>query len=73
MVLTIAWKTLIAHPVRTAVLGVGFGLGVSVMATLLGVGEVVLDQARAPALAGGGDLIVGHGVLGRLLANFADR
>jgi hypothetical protein len=28
------------------------------MATLLGVGEVVLDQARAPALVGGGDLIV---------------
>jgi len=32
---------------------VGFGLGVSVMATLLGVGEVVLDQARSPALSGG--------------------
>ena len=58
MILKLAWKTLVAHPVRTAVLGVGFGLGVSVMATLLGVGEVVLDQARAPALAGGGDLVV---------------
>ena len=53
-----AWKSLVAHPVRTAVLGVGFGLGVSVMATLLGVGEVVLDQARSPKLAGGGDLLV---------------
>ena len=53
-----AWKSLRAHPVRTMVLGVGFGLGVSVMATLLGVGEVVLDQARAPALVGGGDLLV---------------
>jgi hypothetical protein len=40
------------------VLGVGFGLGVSVMATLLGVGEVVLQQARSPKLAGGGDLLV---------------
>ena len=58
MIVKMAWKTLVAHPVRTAVLGVGFGLGVSVMATLLGVGEVVLDQARAPALAGGGDVIV---------------
>jgi hypothetical protein len=58
MIVTMAWKTLAAHPVRTAVLGVGFGLGVAVMATLLGVGEVVLDQARAPALSGGGDLVV---------------
>jgi len=58
VIFTMAWKSLAAHPVRTAVLGVGFGLGVSVMATLLGVGEVVLDQARSPALAGGGDLLV---------------
>lgn len=58
MILTMAWKSLLAHPVRTVVLGVGFGLGVSVMATLLGVGEVVLDQARSPKLAGGGDLLV---------------
>lgn len=58
MILAMAWKSLVAHPVRTAVLGVGFGLGVSVMATLLGVGEVVLDQARSPQLVGGGDLLV---------------
>jgi hypothetical protein len=58
MIVTMAWKTLVAHPVRTAVLGVGFGLGVAVMATLLGVGEVVLEQARAPALSGGGELVV---------------
>ena len=38
--------------------GLGFGLGVSVMATLLGVGEVVLEQSRAPALVGGGDWLV---------------
>ena len=55
---TMAWKSLVAHPVRTAVLSIGFGLGVGVMATLLGVGEVVLEQARAPALAGGGDVVV---------------
>ena len=58
MIGTMAWKSLVAHPLRTAVLGVGFGLGVGVMATLLGVGEVVLEQARAPSLAGGGDLVV---------------
>src|SRR6476619_6668846 len=55
---SIAWKTVLAHPVRASVLGVGFGLGVGVMATLLGVGEVVLEQARAPALAGGGSMVV---------------
>ena len=54
MILRLAWKSLLVHPVRTSVLGIGFGLGVSVMATLLGVGEVVLEQARAPQLAGGG-------------------
>ena len=63
MILTLAWKTLVVHPVRTAVLGIGFGLGVAVMATLLGVGEVVLEQARAPALAGGGQLVI-SGVAG---------
>lgn len=58
MIGTIAVKALRAHPVRTAVLGIGFGLGVGVMATLLGVGEVVLLQARAPALSGGGDMML---------------
>jgi len=50
VILAMAWKSLVAHPVRTAVLGIGFGLGVSVMATLLGVGEVVLDQPPVNAL-----------------------
>lgn len=58
MILRLAVKSLLLHPVRAAVLGVGFGLGVGVMATLLGVGEVVLDQAKAPALAGGGDVVI---------------
>jgi hypothetical protein len=60
-----AWKSLTAHPVRSVVLGIGFGLGVGVMATLLGVGEVVLEQARAPELSGGGDLLV-SGANGRV-------
>lgn len=58
MILRLALRTLAAHPVRTAVLAAGFGVGVSVMVILLGVAEVVLDQARAPELAGGGDLVV---------------
>lgn len=58
MIWKLAFRTLGARPVRSAVLACGFGLGVSVMATLLGVGEVILAQARAPTLRGGGDVIV---------------
>ena len=43
----------------------GFGLGVAVMAALLGIGDVILDQARAPELVGGGDVLVG-GASGRI-------
>ncbi|HET7617404.1 MAG TPA: hypothetical protein VFK20_02760, partial [Vicinamibacterales bacterium] len=59
MLLTLALRSLAARPVRSAVLAIGFGLGVGVMAVLLGVGDVILDQARAPALAGGGDVRIG--------------
>jgi len=59
MILRFALRSLLAHPVRTAVLAGGFGLGVAVMAALLGVGSAILEQARAPALVGGGDVIVG--------------
>jgi hypothetical protein len=58
MIARLALRTLLAHPVRTAVLAAGFGAGVSVMAILLGVGQIVLDQARSPLLAGGGDVVV---------------
>ena len=58
MIGRLALRTLGAHPVRTAVLAAGFGVGVSVMVILLGVAEVVLEQARAPELAGGGHLVV---------------
>jgi hypothetical protein len=54
----LAWRSLIAHPVRSAVLAAGFGFGVSVMAILLGVAEIVLEQAVSPALAGGGDVVI---------------
>jgi hypothetical protein len=58
MMLRIAWRSLMTRPVRAAVLAAGFGFGIAVMAELLGVGEVILEQAHAPALSGGGDLLV---------------
>lgn len=58
MTFRIVLRTLTARPVRTLVLSAGFGFGVAVMASLLGVGEVVLEQARSPSLQGGGDLRV---------------
>jgi len=58
MIGRLALRSLTAHPVRSAVLAAGFGAGVGVMAILLGVAEVVLDQSRAPALVGGGDVVI---------------
>src|SRR5688500_3834886 len=67
MILTLAIRSLLAHPIRSAVLAAGFGVGVSVMAILLGVAEVVLEQARSPELSGGGDVLV-TGVTGSVTA-----
>jgi hypothetical protein len=58
MIGRLAVRSLTAHPVRSAVLAAGFGAGVAVMAILLGVAEVVLSQAQAPALVGGGDVVI---------------
>ncbi len=58
MILRLALRSLLARPARSAVLACGFGLGVAVMASLLGIGEVMVEQARAPALRGGGDVVV---------------
>jgi hypothetical protein len=58
VIFVLARRSLFAHPVRSAVLAGGFGLGVAVMASLLGIGEVILAQARAPALRGGGDVVI---------------
>jgi hypothetical protein len=58
VILRLAWRSLAAHPVRSLVLACGFGLGVGVMAMLLGVGEVILVQARSPAIVGGGDAVL---------------
>src|ERR1019366_8623180 len=61
----IAWRSLVTRPVRTMVLAAGFGFGIAVMAELLGVGHVMLEQAHSPALQGGGDVVV-SGVLGSI-------
>jgi hypothetical protein len=58
MMLRVAWRSLMTRPIRAAVLAAGFGFGIGVMAALLGVGHVILEQAHAPALNGGGDLVV---------------
>lgn len=58
MIGRLAVRSLTAHPIRSAVLAAGFGVGVSVMAILLGVAEIVLGQARSPALVGGGHVLL---------------
>jgi hypothetical protein len=58
MIVRLALRSLATRPLRTAVLSIGFGLGIAVMAELLGVGEVILQQAHSPALSGGGDIVV---------------
>ena len=58
MIGRLAVRSLTAHPVRSAVLAAGFGVGVAVMAILLGVAEIVLSQAQSPALIGGGDVVI---------------
>jgi hypothetical protein len=58
MIGRLAVRSLTAHPVRSAVLAAGFGVGVAVMAILLGVADVVLTQARSSDLVGGGDVVI---------------
>jgi hypothetical protein len=58
MIGRLALRSLTAHPVRSAVLAAGFGVGVAVMAILLGVADIVLEQAQSPALVGGGDVTI---------------
>ena len=62
MILRLALRSLAVRPIRTAVLACGFGFGIAVMAALLGVGDVILEQARSPQLLGGGDVVVSSGL-----------
>lgn len=73
MIGRLAVRSLTAHPIRSAVLAAGFGVGVAVMAILLGVAQIVLEQSRAPALVGGGDVVLrlGIGVPARLVLSGA--
>jgi hypothetical protein len=59
VIVRLALRSLTTRPLRSAVLAAGFGLGIGVMVELLGVGQVVLEQAHAPALQGGGDVVIG--------------
>jgi hypothetical protein len=58
VIVRLARRSLLMHPLRTAVLAGGFGLGIAVMANLLGVADVVLEQSESPALTGGGDVLL---------------
>jgi hypothetical protein len=58
MIVRLAVRSLATRPVRTAVLACGFGFGIAVMAALLGVGDVILEQSHSPLLQGGGDAVV---------------
>lgn len=58
MIGRLAVRSLTAHPIRSAVLAAGFGVGVAVMAILLGVAEIVLTQASSSDLVGGGDVVI---------------
>ncbi|HZT78561.1 MAG TPA: hypothetical protein VFA27_18065 [Vicinamibacterales bacterium] len=78
MLIRLALRSLTTRPLRSAILAAGFGLGIGVMVELLGVGQVILEQATAPALNGGGDVVVtgaagpiesGRFVLGTLLSS----
>jgi hypothetical protein len=71
MIGRLAFRSLTAHPIRSAVLAAGFGFGVAVMAILLGVAAIVLEQAESPEQVGGGDVLVRFGpqVPGKLLLN----
>ena len=58
MLIRLALRSLTTRPLRSAVLAAGFGLGIGVMVELLGVGQVILEQATSPALTGGGDVVI---------------
>jgi hypothetical protein len=58
MILTLALRHLWVKKRRSALLLLGFALGVGVMILLLSVGEAMLDQSRDVALVGGGEVTV---------------
>ncbi|AHG91892.1 MacB-like periplasmic core domain protein [Gemmatirosa kalamazoonensis] len=58
MIPLLAFRNLLQRPWRSALLLLGFAMGVSVMIVLLSVGEALVAQARDRRLVGGGEITV---------------
>ena len=58
MIGLLALRNLVLRPWRSALLLLGYSLGVAVMIVLLSIGEALLAQARDEKLVGGGDVTV---------------
>ena len=54
----LALRNVTTRPWRTALLLVGYGIGVGVMIVLLSIGEALMAQARDERLVGGGEITV---------------
>src|ERR1044071_6577537 len=58
MIELLALRNLVLRPWRSALLLLGYSLGVAVMIVLLSIGEALLSQARSERLVGGGEVTV---------------
>ena len=58
MITLLAFRNLLYRPWRSALLFLGYGMGVSVMIVLLSIGEALITQARDEKLVGGGRVTV---------------
>jgi hypothetical protein len=58
MLSRLALRNFLYKPWRSALLFLGFGMGVSVMIVLLSIGEAMVTQAQDERLVGGGDVTV---------------
>ncbi|HTI65473.1 MAG TPA: hypothetical protein VL524_18250 [Gemmatimonadaceae bacterium] len=58
MIERLALRNLVLRPWRSALLLLGYSLGVAVMIVLLSIGEALLSQARNEKLVGGGQITV---------------
>ncbi|HET7457316.1 MAG TPA: hypothetical protein VFJ74_06655 [Gemmatimonadaceae bacterium] len=58
MLSLLAFRNLFHRPWRSALLFLGYGMGVTVMIVLLSIGEALIAQARDEKLVGGGDVTV---------------
>ena len=58
MIARLALRNLAYRPWRSALLLVGYALGVGVMVVLLAIGQALLTQARDEKLVGGGAITV---------------